>query len=189
MSEEFNFEFDKEDAILEDLNNIEMASKELSQEQMSTPIPNTPSGVVSAPPSKPKITEEEKENQKYKEEKNKLYKLKNELISLANSDTNGEIVRNFGMSQLVIYLDGDLLRLNGLIILRALKTKCKIRTQSKKSKDIQEQAGIKEELAQVMYEVWGEMEDGSLGLTSSYLPSLVSCVIDLNSGYDVSPDV
>ena len=58
----------------------------------------------------------------------------------------------------------------------------------KESKTVIDHGGFQEEISQSLYEVWGEMEDGSLGLTSSYLPANVLSVVDLNSGYDISPD-
>jgi len=146
-------------------------------------------GIVAAPPSQPKQTDDDRLNEDYKKEKIELLRLSDQLSKLANSDTNGEVVRNFGMSQLVISVGGDFVRLNGLVVLRALKARCKIRTQDKKeSKVYNDQGGYQEEISQSLYEVWGEMEDDSLGLTSSYLPAQVVSIIDLNSGYDVSPD-
>jgi len=183
------------DNMFADVNNIDNAAQQIMQSMAPAPkqtIPTTPTqrpGVVSAPPSQPKQTEEDKRNAEYEKEKEKLIELSNQLCQLANSDTNGEIVRNFGMSQLVIAADDDFVRLNGLVILRALKAKCRSRVQDKKdNKVINDQGGYQEEISQSLYEVWGEMEDGSLGLTSSYLPSNVLSVIDLNSGYDISPD-
>ena len=186
------------DGMFADVNNIDTAAQEIMQAMITPPkqLPTTPTntpvqqaGVVAAPPSQQKQTEEDKKNEEYELEKKELIELSNQLSGLANSDTNGEIVRNFGMSQLVIEASGEFVRLNGLVILRALKAKCKTRAQNKKeTKIVNDQGGYKEEIAQVLYEVWGEMENGALGLTSSYMPSKIVSIIDLNSGYDVSPD-
>jgi len=184
------------DGMFADVNDIDNAAQEIMKamappKQQATPTPThtQQAGMVAAPPSQAKKTEDDRRDDEYKKEKAELFLLADQLSKLANSDTNGEIVRNFGMSQLVIVAGDDFVRLNGLVILRALKAKCKIRTQDKKEgKVYNDQGGYQEEICQSLYEVWGEMEDDSLGLTSSYLPSQVVSVIDLNSGYDVSPD-
>jgi hypothetical protein len=179
-----------------DVDQMEGAAQKIMQSM--TPAPkqaiksqpaSQPAGVVSAPPSQAKQTEEDRAYQEYKKEKDEMCKLSGQLCKLANSDRNGEIVRNFGMSQLAIAIGGEITRINGMVILRALKAKCIMRDQDKKdSKVIRDHGGYQEEISQSLYEVWGEMEDGSLGLTSSYLPANVLSVIDLNSGYDISPD-
>lgn len=190
------------DSMFADVDEINNAAQKIMS-TMSEPVqkglppttavnPTTPTqspGIKLAPPTQAKETEEDIKEREYKKEKQELFKLADQLSNLANSDTNGEIVRNFGMSQLVIRAADDWVRLNGLIILRALKVKCRTRIQSKKEKNIDsDQAGFQEQVSQSLYEVWGEMDDGSLGLTSSYAPSEVVSIIDLNSGYDISPD-
>jgi hypothetical protein len=179
-----------------DVDQMDNAAQKIVQAMTPAPkqaIPSQPasqpSGVVSAPPSQAKQTEEDRAYQAYKKEKDEMCKLSDQLCKLANSDRNGEIVRNFGMSQLAISVAGEISRINGMVILRVLKAKCVMRDQDKKdSKTIRDHGGYQETISQSLYEVWGEMEDGSLGLTSSYLPANVLSVIDLNSGYDISPD-
>jgi hypothetical protein len=178
-----------------DVDQIDNAAQKIMQSMVPAPKQaiqtrpvSQPAGVA-APPSQAKQTAEDINYQEYKKEKDEMCKLSGQLCKLANSDTNGEIVRNFGMSQLAISVNGEIVRINGLVILRALKSKCIIRDQDKKDSNVvRDHGGYQEQISQSLYEVWGEMEDNSLGLTSSYLPANVLSVIDLNSGYDISPN-
>ena len=144
---------------------------------------------VEPPPSEPMQTQEQKEMDKYNEEKKKLLALREQLFRIAHSDKSGSIIRNFDLSQLVISVGNEVDRLNGLVVLRALKARCKSIALIKDDSGNKKQTDIndKEEVVNSMYEVWGIMEDGSVGLTSSYAPSMVLCVISLRSGYDFPP--
>jgi hypothetical protein len=146
---------------------------------------------VAPPPSEPVRTEADKEWDKYNERKKKLFDLEDQLFKLSHSDKSGSIIRNFGLSQLVLMVGDEIDRLNGLVVFRSLKAKCKRVSVTKDGKDATQEKNISdgEELAHCLYEVWGIMEDGSVGLTSSYDPSMVQCVISLRSGYDMPPDI
>jgi hypothetical protein len=144
---------------------------------------------VAPPPSAPVLSVEEKEMSKYNQEKKKLFEIREQIFKLAHSDTSGTIIRNFDLSQIVLKVGEEVDRLNGLVVFRALKARCKSvsllkdTNGSKKNTEVTE----KEEIANCMYEVWGVMEDGGVGLTSSYAPEMVLCVISLKSGYDLPP--
>jgi hypothetical protein len=135
-------------------------------------------------------TEEESEMEKYNKEKNKLFEIKDNLLNLCLQDQAGIITRNFNISQLVIKVGEEIDRINGLIVLRTLKARCKQVSLTKDDKGNKKSSAIveKEDVVSSIYEVWGEMEDGTLGLTSSYSPDMVLCVINLKSGYDLPPD-
>jgi hypothetical protein len=142
------------------------------------------------PPSEPVLTQEQKSMDQYNEEKQKLFELRDQLFKLAHSDKSGHIIRNFDLSQIVLKIGEEVDRLNGLVILRSLKARCKSvsRVKDSENKTQSTQVTEQEELANCMYEVWGVMEDGSVGLTSSYAPSMILCVISLQSGYDMPPE-
>jgi len=147
--------------------------------------------VVAPPPSAPVLTRDQKEMNKYNEEKKKLFELRDQLVKLSHSDQSGSIIRNFDLSQIVLQVGDEVDRLNGLVVLRALKARCKSVSMNKDAEGKKKSTEItdKEELANCMYEVWGVMEDGSVGLTSSYAPSMILCVISLKSGYDLPPAI
>jgi hypothetical protein len=144
---------------------------------------------VAPPPSAPVETPEQKEMTKYNQEKAKLFEIRDQIFQLAHSDESGTIIRNFDLSQIVLKVGDEVDRLNGLVVFRALKARCKSIAIGKDGagKKTQSEVTEKEEIANCMYEVWGVMEDGSVGLTSSYAPEMVLCVISLKSGYDLPP--
>jgi len=178
---------------------IGQAAQELASTPMPAPppqeaIPQGPQPIqqiqtVAPPPSEPVMTQEQKEMDKYNVEKKKLFELREQLAKLSHSDKSGSIIRNFDLSQVIIKVGDEVDRLNGLVILRALKARCKSVSMIKdgEGKKVNTEVTDKEELANCMYEVWGVMEDGSVGLTSSYAPSMILCVISLRSGYDLPP--
>lgn len=176
------------------------AAQRIATEMASSPppqqaIPQSPQAIqqvqtIAPPPSAPVETMEQKEINKYNQEKAKLFELYDQLVKLAHSDTSGSIIRNFDLSQIVLKVGDDVDRLNGLVVFRALKARCKSVSLLKDAEGNKQNAEItdKEEVAGCMYEVWGVMEDGSVGLTSSYDPDMVLCVISLKSGYDCPPE-
>jgi hypothetical protein len=144
---------------------------------------------VAPPPSAPVETQEQREMDKYNQEKKKLFEIRDQVFKLAHSDESGSIIRNFDLSQIVLKVGEEVDRLNGLVVFRALKARCKSISMVKDAEGKKKNTEVteKEEVANCMYEVWGVMEDGSVGLTSSYAPDMVLCVISLNSGYDLPP--
>ena len=146
---------------------------------------------VAPPPSEPVKTEEDRVMDKYNEEKSKLLEVESQLLSLSHSDKSGSIIRNFGLSQAILQIGDEVDRVNGLVLLRSLKARCKSVSRVKDSDNQTQSTQVTEQetLANCMYEVWGVMEDGSVGLTSSYAPSLVVSVISLRSGYDMPPPI
>lgn len=178
-----------EEELLADIGTINNAAAQIAQQSKPNPpirqaapvqkVENTP-----GPPIQTIQTQQDKIMNQYNQEKEKLYEHYEQLTKLAYSDKNGFIVRNFGMAQLVISVNNDFVRLNGLVILRALKVKCFSKTQEMHSDKKEGSASFTEEVAGYLYEVWGEMENGQLGLTSSYIPTSVISILDLKSGYD-----
>jgi hypothetical protein len=159
------------------------------------PMPGTPpAGVVQAnaiPDAVPLKTEEQIAMEKYNEEKNKLFSIQQQLVNLATADKSGEVIRNFGMSQLVIKVGDMIDRTNGLILLRALKVKNSTKKRERNSKDkesITEVLEASESVVTNLYEVWSMMEDGSIGLTACYDTSVVLFVVNLKSGFDMPPE-
>jgi len=188
------------DGIFGDINMNEMTPdiNQAAQQLMSPPpqesIPQMQSPIqqiqtVAPPPSAPVLTQAQKDIDQYNEEKKKLFELRDQLASLSHSDKSGSIIRNFDLSQVVLKIGDEVDRLNGLVVLRALKARCKSVSMVKDAEGNKKNTEIidKEELANCMYEVWGVMEDGSVGLTSSYSPAMILCVINLKSGYDMPP--
>ena len=167
----------------------EMAAAPPPQEALpQQPQPAQQIQTVAPPPSEPVLTQEQKEINKYDSEKKKLFEVEEQLFKIAHSDQSGSIIRNFGLSQLIIKVGDEVDRLNGLLVLRALKAKCNEKSIKKVDGMKDEVTGtMREQLSSSMYEVWGLMDDGSLGLTSSYMPEMVLCVISLRSGYDMPP--
>ena len=183
---------DLEESLFSDVDQMSAAASKVVQKlQQQPPISIKSVAPVPAPPTAPIKTEEEKTMDEYNKEKQTLFGIYDQVVGLAYADQNGTIVRNFGISQLVLKIDDSLLRVNGLIVLRAMKVKCNQRMIAKNGNGKEtknDEAGYKEEIAGYLYEVWGQMENGSLGLTSSYIPGIVMSIIDLKSGYDVPPD-
>lgn len=188
---------------VEDMNedNIGQAAQQIAsqmavggQPSSQEVIPQGPQSIqhvqtIAPPPSAPMETEEDREMKKYNEEKQKLFQVKDQLVRLAHEDQSGIIIRNFDLSQIVLKVGDEIDRINGLIVFRSLKARCKSIKMSKDGSG--EKAGSEvleqEQVAGCLYEVWGVMEDGGVGLTSSYSPEMVLCVISLRSGYDLPP--
>jgi len=173
---------------------INQAAQQLMSPPPQEAIPQMQSSIqqiqtVAPPPSAPVLTQEQKDIDQYNVEKKKLFELREQLVNLSHSDKSGSIIRNFDLSQVVLKIGDEVDRLNGLVVLRALKARCKSVSMAKDSEGKKQKTEIidKEEMANCMYEVWGVMEDGSVGLTSSYAPAMILCVISLNSGYDMPP--
>lgn len=191
------------DGIFDNVNDLEVglgeAAQQIAQQNQTPPQEALPQShqpiqkteTVSPPPSEPLETPQQKELKKYDEEKKKLFDMEEQLFKLSHSDSSGIIVRNFGLSQIVLKVGEEVDRLNGLIVLRSLKARCKSVKLCKDGEGNKQSTEVldREELADCMYEVWGTMEDGSVGLTSSYSPSMVLCVISLKSGYDLPPEM
>jgi len=183
------------------VNNVSQAAQQAAQQLVQqgvsqppqTAVPMTPAPqqqVVAPPPSVPVMTQEQQEMDKYNTEKKKLFDSEKQLFEVSHSDKSGSIIRNFGLSQIVIKVGDEIDRINGLVTLRSLQAKCKKLkiTKGSDGKQTGSELSNYEEIADCMYEVWGIMEDGSLGLTSSYAPSMILCVISLRSGYDLPPE-
>ena len=177
--------------------NVSQAAQQIAQQMIHQPpqttVPMSPAHqhqMIAPPPSVPVMTQEQKEMDKYNVEKRKLFEVEKQLFEVAHSDKSGSIIRNFGLSQIVIKVGDEIDRINGLVSLRSLQARCKKLKISKGADGKQTASEVSnyEELADCMYEVWGVMEDGSLGLTSSYSPSMILCVISLRSGYDLPPE-
>ena len=173
---------------------VNQAAQQLMAAPPQQAIPQTQSPIqqiqtVAPPPSAPVLTQDQKDLDQYNEDKKKLFELREQLASLSHSDKSGTIIRNFDLSQVVLKTGDEVDRLNGLVVLRALKARCKSVSMIKDAAGEKQNTEIidKEELANCMYEVWGVMEDGSVGLTSSYAPAMILCVISLKSGYDMPP--
>jgi len=128
----------------------------------------------------------------YNKEKKKLEMILSQLENLAHGDKCGDVIRNFGLSQVVIQVGDAIDRANGLVLLRALKAKSTEKTlEGKKEVSDGEYKKISssEAIVTSLYEVWGLMEDGSIGLTASYAPNMVAFVVSLKSGLDQMPGV
>lgn len=183
------------DNIFGDISQLDEAAQQVqSQMQPSqNQIVNNPNQgqgnqVISPPPSQPIKSQEEKVMDKYNEEKQSLFKAEKQLYEVMNSDSSGSIVRNFGLSQIVLKVGDEIDRMNGLVILRNLKSRCHSKKFHKDNKESPEEVSLTEKPLESIYEVWGMMEDGSLGLTASYSPNIVAFVISLRSGYDLPPE-
>jgi len=190
-----DFQGMSDDEIFGDVNAIESAAQQIAQQQQIQSVNTTKAPVqqinnpIPGPPMQPVETQQEKELKEYSKDKEKLIANMEQLTKLAYTDKNGQIVRNFGMAQLVIGINNDYVRVNGLIILRALKVKCNSKQMEKNGDNkTKESASFTEEIAGYVYEVWGEMENSQLGLTSSYVPSSVVSILDLKGGYDDIPE-
>jgi hypothetical protein len=188
-----------DDSIFDDVSLLEAAASAVSLPTQSKPAtPPTPApapkpaAVVPQPPSSPVMTKEDVQMEEYNVEKKKLEDIYQQLINLSHGDSCGEIIRNFGLSQLVIKVGDAIDRTNGLVLLRALKSK--INTKSMEGKQEEKdnackKIGTSEAIVTSLYEVWGVMEDGSIGLTACYAPEMVAFVVSLKSGLDQPPEV
>jgi len=152
--------------------------------------------ITPTPPSSAVKSERDMKNDKmmaeYNKEKKKLEMILSQLENLAHGDKCGDVIRNFGLSQVVIQVGDAIDRANGLVLLRALKAKSTEKTlEGKKEVSDGEYKKISSSEAVVtsLYEVWGLMEDGSIGLTASYAPNMVAFVVSLKSGLDQMPGV
>ena len=152
--------------------------------------------ITPTPPSSAVKSERDMKNDKmmaeYNKEKKKLEMILNQLENLAHGDKCGDVIRNFGLSQVVIQVGDAIDRANGLVLLRALKAKSTEKTlEGKKEVSDGEYKKISssEAIVTSLYEVWGLMEDGSIGLTASYAPNMVAFVVSLKSGLDQMPGV
>lgn len=195
-----------DDVFNDDVTAIQAAAAQMSQQaqsirsgnppkQVARQMPGSPPSAMlqanSAPPTAMPKTDEELAMERYEEEKAKLYHIYQQLYSLAMNDKAGEVIRNFGMSQLVIKVGDAIDRTNGLILLRALKSKDTQRTKSSdsKSKDVTSVSlSTSESTVTCLYEVWAKMDDGTIGLTACYDPTVVLFVVSLKSGYDMPPE-
>ena len=161
----------------------------------STTAPPTaapPTATVAAPPTAAVLSPEQISMAKYNAEKKKMADVHSQLLDLSHGDKCGEIVRNFGMSQLILHVGDTIDRTNGLVLLRAIKSQAHSKHRERCSVDkekVTEIVSSTEHIVTHLYEVWGLMEDGSLGLTACYAPEIVFCVLSLNSGLDMPPDL
>lgn len=192
--------------------NTEMLQK--TAQQMASNAQNMRSGgpvqhnspptasITSAPPSSKVMSERDRKAAKmmeeYNKDKRKLERIYSQLVNLSHGDKCGDIIRNFGLSQVVIQVGNIVDRTNGLVLLRALKAKSTKNTLEGKTGETTEgkkdadgkykKISSSETVVTSLYEVWGLMEDGkSVGLTASYAPNMVAFVVSLNSGFDQPP--
>lgn len=173
---------------VEDLQNEERLAAAAQNVATSTQQ-KPPSATVAAPPTTKLKSKEEVTMEKYDQEKAKLFEIYDQLFALSLKD-GGEVIRNFGLSQLVLIVGNSIDRINGLVLLRSLKAKTNslIKEESKDQEILLAKKSTSESVVSSLYEVWGIMEDGSIGLTSSYDPRVVHCIISLKSGYDFPPE-
>ena len=173
-------------------------AEEASNRRKGIPAPqyNSPpvSRITPTPPSSKVMSERDtklaKAMEEYSKEKRKLEQINSQLTNLSHGDKCGDIIRNFGLSQVVIQVGNNIDRTNGLVLLRALKASSTNKTLEGK-KDVVDGEYKKISTSQTvvtsLYEVWGLMEDGSIGLTASYAPNMVAFVISFKSGLDQPP--
>jgi len=173
-------------------------AEEANNRRRGVPAPqhNSPpvSNIIPTPPSSKVMSERDMKSAKameeYSKEKRKLEQIGSQLTNLSHGDKCGDIIRNFGLSQVVIQVGNIVDRTNGLVLLRALKASSTNKTLEGK-KEVADGEYKKISTSQTvvtsLYEVWGLMEDGSIGLTASYAPNMVAFVISLKSGLDQPP--
>jgi len=141
-----------------------------------------------APPSAPVLSKDDLAMAQYNEEKKKLERIHQQLLNLSHADKCGEIIRNFGLAQLILRVGDTTDRTNGLILLRALKTNNKIKEQQKTGKETMSTTlSVNDNVVTYLYEVWGFMEDESIGLTACYSPDIIFYILNLKSGLDMPP--
>jgi len=148
------------------------------------------------PPSSPVMSERDMREaelmREYAKEKKKLETIYQQLLNLSHGDKCGDIIRNFGLSQVVIQVGNAVDRTNGLVLLRSLKATASSKALEGKT-DVKngeyKKISSNETIVTSLYEVWGLMEDGSIGLTASYAPDKVAFVVSLKSGLDQPPGI
>lgn len=191
-----------QDIMFEDVDMLQQVAKTMANRaqdmkqgipvpQTNTAPPTAPITPVTIPPTAPVLTREQLAMGKYNDDKKKLTQVNQQLLNLSHADKCGEIVRNFGMSQLVLHVGDTIDRTNGLVLLRALKSQAHAKRRERCSTEkekVTEIISSNEKIVTHLYEVWGLMEDGSIGLTACYAPSIVFCVLSLMSGLDLPPD-
>jgi len=148
------------------------------------------------PPSGPVLSDRDIKEaallKEYSQEKKKLASIYEQLLNLSHGDKCGDIIRNFGLSQVVIQVGNAIDRTNGLVLLRALKATASnkaLEGKDEKNSEKIKKISSNETIVTCLYEVWGMMEDGSIGLTASYAPEMVAFVINLKSGLDQPPGI
>jgi len=200
-----------EEILFGDANMLQEQAQKMAAEannrRKGIPAPqhNSPpvSNITPTPPSSKVMSERDmrsaKTMEEYNKDKRKLEQIGSQLTNLSHGDKCGDIIRNFGLSQVVIQVGNVVDRTNGLVSLRALKSKSTENTLEGKvvkpiegKKDIADEKYKKisssETVVTSLYEVWGLMEDGSIGLTASYAPNMVAFVVSLKSGLDQPPE-
>jgi hypothetical protein len=195
-----------EDIIFGDTSMLQEQAQKMAEEannrRKGVPAPQAPqhnspptSNLTPTPPSSKVMSERDmkaaKLMEEYNKEKRKLERIASQLTNLSHGDKCGDIIRNFGLSQVVIQVGNIIDRTNGLVLLRALKASSTNKTLEGK-RDVTDGEYKKISTSQTvvtsLYEVWGLMEDGSIGLTASYAPNMVAFVVSLTSGLDQPPE-
>jgi len=192
-----------EDILFGDASVLQVQAQKMAAEAVNRrkgiPAPQHSSPPVSnltpTPPSSKVMSERDmkaaKAMEEYNKDKRKLEQIGSQLTNLSHGDKCGDIIRNFGLSQVVIQVGNIVDRTNGLVLLRALKASSTNKTLEGKKEIVDgeyKKISTSQTVVTSLYEVWGLMEDGSIGLTASYAPNMVAFVVSLKSGLDQPPE-